>query len=336
MEDLDDIDRQIVAALVRNSRASWRRIADVLGQQERTVARRGNRLLGSKTVRTTGVVNPLAVGADAPFFVTVTAAPREIRSVAAWLAHRPETVWVASLAGSNQCVVELFLPPRRLGDFLYNDLSSMEGVQSFVSAPLFEYYRTLSGWKPDILNEKQYQILHPDEDAGLASLRVGLRPDSLDETNLDLARLLRDNGRATADELSSKVRISKATASRRLESMISSGALFIQAVVDPADLGYGVEALLTITADKGAGERVGQHLGELSATRWAAASDHHVLAQVAVADLGAFQTLLNSLSARHDIQDVQAPMFAEFFKRGSTVIDSHTRAVRPRPTFVGG
>jgi DNA-binding Lrp family transcriptional regulator len=41
---LDELDRRIVGALQIDGRASWRRIAEVLGEPERTIARRGSAL----------------------------------------------------------------------------------------------------------------------------------------------------------------------------------------------------------------------------------------------------------------------------------------------------
>ena len=63
MEQLDALDRQIVAALVRNGRAPWRLIAEVLGQQERTVARRGNKLLESGAIGINAFINPARTNA---------------------------------------------------------------------------------------------------------------------------------------------------------------------------------------------------------------------------------------------------------------------------------
>jgi DNA-binding Lrp family transcriptional regulator len=52
---LDDLELRIATALQVDPRASWRRIAAVLGEPERTVARRGNDLIESRLVNIVGI-----------------------------------------------------------------------------------------------------------------------------------------------------------------------------------------------------------------------------------------------------------------------------------------
>jgi Lrp/AsnC family transcriptional regulator for asnA, asnC and gidA len=317
MDQLDGLDRQIVAALVRNGRAPWRVIAEVLGQQERTVARRGNKLLESGVVRTNSFINPASVGPRAGFLLRVTAAPRELRSVCSWLADQNETSWVSALAGASEGVAEVFLSTDELGGFLYGRLAEVEGVQSFEMTPLLEYFRTPSGWTPDILDSEQYAVLHPDEDGRLAGLPSSGPLAPLDETNAMLAELLHRNGRATVDELAGELGVSKATVSRRLEAMINGGVLFIRAVVDPAVLGFPVEALLTLTRTHAQVPGVSEHLAGLPVTRWAAASGEKVMAQVATATLADLRLLLAGLLDRDDVLSVRGSIYAEIFKRST-------------------
>lgn len=321
MEQLDALDRQIVAALVRNGRAPWRLIAEVLGQQERTVARRGNKLLESGAIRINAFINPAAVSSRVAFLLRVKAAPRDLRAVCSWLADQEESSWVSALSGSNEGVAEIFIDPEDLAGLLYGRLAAVDGVQSFTMAPLFGYFRTPSGWTPDVLDKKQYAALHPDEVGRLAGTSSGVGP--LDETNTALAGLLHRNGRATVDELASEVAISKATVSRRLEAMVGSGVLFIRAVVDVASLGFPVESLISITragesaSPDGGADGVGDYLAGLSVTRWAAASGEQVLAQVAVASLDDLRILYDDLRRRADVTAVQSSIYAEVFKRST-------------------
>ncbi|MBT2555942.1 Lrp/AsnC family transcriptional regulator [Arthrobacter sp. ISL-5] len=328
VEQLDALDRQIVAALIRNGRAPWRLIAEVLGQQERTVARRGNKLLDSGVVRTNSFVNPSSVSSRSAFLLRVTAAPRELRSVCAWLAQREESSWVSALSGANEAVAELFLSPDELGNFLYRRLAEVKGVQSFTMTPLLEYFRTPTGWTPDVLDRAQYAALHPGEDERLTGIRSGHAAEPLDEINASLAELLHRNGRATVDDLASELSISKATVSRRLEAMMTSGVLFIRAVVDPAALGFPVEAILSLTRANTAADQLGQHLADLPVTRWAAASGEQMLAQVALSTLNDLRVLLDDLRLRKDIHSVRPSIYAEIFKR-STVIYRNGEPEKP-------
>lgn len=315
MEQLDALDRQIMAALVRNGRAPWRLIAEVLGQQERTVARRGNKLLESGAVRINAFINPAAVSSRAAFLLRVQAAPRELRQVCSWLADQEESSWVSALSGSSEGVAEMFLAPDELAELLYHRLAKVEGVQSFTMMPLFEYFRTPSGWTPDVLDKEQYAALHPDEDGRLAGTATRQAP--FDDTSRMLAGLLHRNGRATMDDLASELSVSKATVSRRLEAMTSSGTLFIRAVVDLASLGFPIESLISITCAQAGTAGPAEYLASLPVTRWVAASGEQVLAQVAVAALDDLRPLLADLQGRDGVTAVQSSIYAEIFKRST-------------------
>jgi DNA-binding Lrp family transcriptional regulator len=315
MEQLDTLDRQIMAALVRNGRAPWRLIAEVLGQQERTVARRGNKLLESGAVRINAFINPAAVSSRAAFLLRVKAAPKELRQVCSWLADQDESSWVSALSGSSEGVAEMFLAPDELAELLYHRLAKVEGVQSFTMMPLFDYFRTPSGWTPDVLDKQQYAALHPDEDDRLAGTATGHTP--LDDASLMLAGLLHRNGRATLDELASDLSVSKATVSRRLDAMTGSGVLFIRAVVDLASLGFPVESLISITCTDAATDGLGEYLAGLPVTRWAAASGEQLVAQVAVAGLEDLRLLLADLQKRDGVASVSSSIYAEVFKRST-------------------
>ncbi|SDW87161.1 Lrp/AsnC family transcriptional regulator, regulator for asnA, asnC and gidA [Arthrobacter sp. cf158] len=315
MEQLDTLDRQILAALVRNGRAPWRLIAEVLGQQERTVARRGNKLLESGVVRINAFVNPMAVSTKTAFLLRLKVTPRYLRSACSWLADLEESAWVSGLAGSNEGVAELFLPNDGLAELLYERLADIDGVQSFTMTPLFDYFRTPSGWRPDVLDSEQYDALHNDEDGRLARPLGHHGP--LDETNLMIARHLQNNGRAAVDEIASELGVSKATVSRRLDTMTGSGALFIRAVLDLNLFGFPLESLLTISCAGGETQKLGEYLAGLSVTRWAAASGDQLHAQVAAATMDDLRILVNELHGREGVVSARSSMFAEVFKRST-------------------
>lgn len=315
MEHVDPLDRQIIAALVRNGRAPWRLIAEVLGQQERTVARRGNKLLESGVVRINAFINPTAISSRAAFLLRATVVPGEMRRVCSWLADQKESSWVSALAGANEGVAEVFLAPGELAEFLYERLAQVQGIQSFSMMPLFEYFRTVSGWTPDILSKQQYAALQPDENVKLAGSPTGRTPT--DDTSQMLARLLQRNGRATVDELASEMNVSKATVSRRLDAMTKTGALFIRAVVDLTYLGFPIESLISVTCGETSTAATGEYLAGLPVTRWAAGSGEQLVAQVAVATLEDLRLLLADLQRQDGVAAVRSSIYAEVFKRST-------------------
>jgi Lrp/AsnC family transcriptional regulator for asnA, asnC and gidA len=314
---LDDLDRQIAAALIRNGRAPWRLIAEVLGQQERTVARRGNRLLASGAVRVQSFPSPAALAPVDLYMLRVTAAPCAITTAGTWLAGRPETHWISALSGSSECIVELFLERDAVGAFLYGELAALEGVRDLSLEPIIEYYRTVSGWLPDVLTLEQYEALSPSEHPQFAAQYMELGMQPLDEPNRALAELLRANGRITIEELAAGLGVSKATASRRLETLIADGAVYVRAVLDPASIGYPVEGLLTVRAEASALDAAGRYIADLPATRWAANVSGRILVQTATRSLAELHSVMQGIGAHPGVAGADLSLFAGIFKRST-------------------
>jgi Lrp/AsnC family transcriptional regulator for asnA, asnC and gidA len=314
---LDDLDRQIVASLIRNGRAPWRLIAEVLGQQERTVARRGNKLLAAGEVRVQSFPSPAALADGDLYMLRVAAEPAALAAIAAWLAERPETHWISSLSGASECIVELFLERDAVGRFLYSELAALDGVRDFALEPVFEYYRTVSGWRPDVLTPKQYEALSAAEHPHLATQYAEFGMPRLDEVNRALAEFLRANGRITIEELAAGLGVSNATASRRLETLIADGAVYVRAILDPASIGYPVEGLLTVRAGAPDLDGAGRYLADLPTTRWAANVSGRILVQVAAKDLAELRSVMQDVAGHHGVAGVDLSLFAGVHKRST-------------------
>ncbi|MCI9890142.1 Lrp/AsnC family transcriptional regulator [Micrococcales bacterium 31B] len=314
---LDDLDRLIVAALVRNGRAPWRLIAEVLGQQERTVARRGNRLLASGAVRVQAFPLPGALGPGDLYMVRVEATPPAVAKAGRWLAERPETHWVSSLIGASACVGEVFLERAAVESVAYGELGEFDGVRNVAIEPVFEYYRTVSGWRPDLLSAEQYEALSPSEHPQFVTPAAGYESPQIDEANRALVELLRGNGRVTIDELAAGLGVTQATASRRLEALIETGAVFVRAILDPSLLGYPVEGVVSVRADAGAVDGVGRFVADLPTTRWAANAAGRLLVQTATRDVAELRSVMGEVAARPGVRDVEVSLVAQVFKRST-------------------
>lgn len=314
---IDDLDRQIVAALIRNGRAPFRLIAEVLGQQERTVARRANKLLASGNVRVQSFSSPTALATVDLYMLRVHAVPAKLDAIATWLAGRADTHWISSLAGASECIVELFLEPKHVGSFLYDELARVEGVRDFSLEPVFDYYRTVSGWRPDILSNEQYERLSPSEAPELITRHAELGISPLDSQKRILLELLRSNGRVTIDEIATDLGVSKTTASRRLDMLIAEGAIHVRAILDPGTIGYPVEGLLAVHTAPGKADGLGRYLADLSTTRWAANVSGVVLVQSAHRSLSELRKAMEAIAALDGVHDIKLSLFAGIHKRST-------------------
>lgn len=313
----DQIDRQIIAALISNGRAPFRLIAEVLGQQERTVARRANKLLASGVVRVQSFPNPTALAPVDLYLLRVAAEPAQLDAIASWLSARCETHWISSLTGASECVVELFLEPTQINNFLYGQLALLPGVRDLSLEPIFEYYQTVSGWRPEILSEDQYTKLGQSESPRSITHYSAEAGMVVDDSLRALIELLRGNGRATLEEISTALEVSKTTASRRLESLIGEGIVFLRAILDPGTIGYPVESLVKVSAEPGAIDQLGRKLSALPTTRWAANVAEKITLQGAYRNLGELQEVTRSIAQLDGVHAVELSLYSRIYKRST-------------------
>ncbi|MFV0433160.1 MAG: Lrp/AsnC family transcriptional regulator [Leucobacter sp.] len=293
-EPLDRIDREICAALLRNGRASWRQIAQATALQERTVARRGARLLEQGLVRVNAFLQHSRMGRGDAYIARLSCAPQRLRETANWLAHRSETLWVTTLTSESAVVAECFLKPDLLAPFVEEELGA-QAVEGFSFAPINRYFRTVRGWQPNVLKTEQLDQLGEDESFALLASE---RPSpEFDQTDFDIASLLSRDGRMSIDAISSTLGIAKPTASKRIQRLQQSDALSIRAVIDPALFGLPFEAMVTACAPLAQLETIGSALAANWSTRWVAetASESAVRALVALPDRQHLALLLHDL-----------------------------------------
>ncbi len=269
-EPLDATDREICAALLRNGRASWRQIAQVLDMQERTVARRGARLLDQGIVHVRALYRPELSQRGVAQFARLECAPSELAQVASWFAARPETLWVATLADRSAVISECFIPDESRAQFIEQDLAA-QPLSGYSFSYLERYRRTVRGWNPNILSEAQLDALGENESrALLASREDEAVPPIPDATDREIVGLLSVDGRLSIDAIAAELGISKPTARRRIMQLQRVDSLSIRAVINPAFLGFPVEASLVVEAPISRLSEVAIALAEDWHTRWTA------------------------------------------------------------------
>ncbi|MGW4134376.1 Lrp/AsnC family transcriptional regulator [Amycolatopsis japonica] len=280
---MDPLDLRIIGALQVDGRASWRRIAEALGAPERTVARRGVRLLE------TGIVTVMAVTPyGVPMLVRAKCAAGLARTAATALARRAEASFCYLLTGQAEVAAEVCCSRERLAAYLSEDIATTPGLHELTADPITKYYRTVHEWQPGILTAAEVAELgelpqltpqprHPDGDVFTPDERA-------------LVRALREDGRRTHEELARLVGVSESTVRRRVESLRRSGEMFIRAVVEPAVLGLPIEALLWIRSRPSDVDELGRELLASPYVRYAAATmgEHQLMADVTLPD---FETL---------------------------------------------
>jgi Lrp/AsnC family transcriptional regulator for asnA, asnC and gidA len=127
---LDDLDRNLIALLQVNGRASNARIARDVGVSEGTVRRRLRRLIQEEVIRVVAVPDPERMGLNTVALVGIQADPDKIEIVAEKLAHLPEAHYVSLTTGSYDIFMWVALSSsEELGKFLRQKVGTTEGIR---------------------------------------------------------------------------------------------------------------------------------------------------------------------------------------------------------------
>src|SRR3954467_931707 len=100
---LDRLDEQIVRALQLNPRVPFRRLADLPGVSEQTVARRYRALVRGGVLRVVAMVEPAALG-ESDWMLRIRTRPEATFDLGRALAQRRDIGWVGVAAGGSELV----------------------------------------------------------------------------------------------------------------------------------------------------------------------------------------------------------------------------------------
>lgn len=310
----DRLDRRIIGALQVDGRASWRRIAEVLGEPERTVARRGVRLLESNAVVVTG----LAARGEA-VLVRMRSSPGTTRVGATALAQRPDTTFVYTVTGAVDCIAEVICPAPRLSALVLDELSSTPGVTSIATYPVVRYYRTVHEWQPGLLDDTEAAQLRvladPTPPASVED------PESVGREERLILRALSEDGRRPYEELARIAGMSEPTTRRRLDWLRREGLVLIRAVVEPELLDLPVEALLWVRTSPTRVDEVGEALLSSPMVRYAAAvmGEHQLVIDVTAPDKLALHRFVTQSPWVRQAHSVEASLVVTSLKRSGVL-----------------
>ncbi|WP_217135727.1 AsnC family transcriptional regulator [Leucobacter chinensis] len=267
----DETDRAISAALLRNGRASWRLISTVTGIQERTVARRGAKLIESGRVRVHALSQSHPIGRGEGHFAKIFCPPSHLRSLAQWFASRPEPLWVATLVSESAIISECYFQPEQRPAFIEHDLAEFP-VTNYSFSNIDRYHRTVRGWHPNALSAEQLDQLGESEERALASANdmLGDGAHTPDLVDYEIVKILTSDGRLPIEAIAAELGITKPTVRRRITQLQQSDFLSIRAIIDPAFFGLPLEVLVTIDTKITDLSWIGSKVAEEWRVRWAA------------------------------------------------------------------
>ncbi|MBF8185399.1 Lrp/AsnC family transcriptional regulator [Nonomuraea sp. K274] len=337
---MDGIDRRLVAALQVSPRASWGEIGRAVGEHERTVARRLQRLIADGVVRVTAIYDDLRTGHGRPVHLHVQVRPGAVGEVARALAERPDTRSVYALTGATDVGCELVAPSREeLHHILSTQVCGIDGVLQTQTQVVLHTFTTVAEWHAPFLSDGEVAELRPAPPPEhlpevaegpapppeVAESRPAPPPECLpDEEGLspleqEIAELLAADGRIAFTAVAERLDLSVPTARRRVTSLIERRLLLPRAEVEPALLGLEVEAMLWLKVRPDGLDLVGRRLAAHPNVRYCAATsgNHSLIVQVVAAHEADLYRFLTGVAGRHDeITDVDLTLITRAYKRG--------------------
>ena len=146
---LTDLDRLILQTLQQDGRTPFTQIARQAGVSETTIRDRYRHLTDMGIVRTVGIVDPYALGFQAPAVIGISVEPTLAEQVARAIASLPEVSYVVMTLGSFDLIVEVFcrdLP--HLSELITQRICQIPGVRTTETLMIARSYKLTYRWSP--------------------------------------------------------------------------------------------------------------------------------------------------------------------------------------------
>lgn len=259
---IDALDRRLIHALMRDGRLPFRRIADVLGASEQTIARRYRRLREAGVVRVVALRDPRRYRENV--FLRIRTKPGAAVPIGESLARREDVSWVSLAAGGTEVTCAMRSDDPRPRDVLILErLPKVGQVTNVSSATLLHVFGDgpRADWHAfgDALSEVELEALgarrpRPGE------LAAGADEPILEPGDDDLLRHLAVDGRMSFAALAAAVGRSEAVVARRVAALLDRGTLFARIEIAAAPLGFHTIAVLWLTVAPADLEPVGAEI----------------------------------------------------------------------------
>lgn len=203
---MDTLDRSLVLQLQADGRASYSDLAKSVGSNRALVAARVNELLGSGKVKVIAAVHPRVLGLEVLAHLAVQVSGNNDAALLG-IDSLDSAVYISETTGSNQIVVEV-----RMGTMgeLYETVAFVSALPAVTGVNVLLYERVI-------------RSLFLGEEPVLERL-------SLDQTDIDIMRILQQDGRMGFAEIGEAVGVSMSTCRTRALRLIDANVMQIGAI----------------------------------------------------------------------------------------------------------
>ena len=325
---LDRVDRQLLHALGVNGRVSFRHLASALDTTEHTVARRYRRLVEQGVVRVVAVEPPQQN--DHGQLLRLAVHPGSGSRLANALARRDDVSWIRTAGSGAELLCGVRAGSPDSGEHLILDQLPKTGrVIRVTSYAVLHHFHNPghADWEgfPDPLTEQQRNHI------GSTEPRTE-EPSSLTSDDAVILAALGPDARQTSARIAQTTGQPESTIRRRIEQLLTSGAIRLDRDLAPAALGYTVTATLYIDVAPARLHEAGNLLTQHAETTFVAAvtGPTNLYAAVAVRTLHELYDYVTTTLAEIDgILRVETSRTSSYLKHTRTV--SATRPVDNLP-----
>ncbi len=324
---LDADDRRVLHALQLDGRASFARIAGVLGMSERAVARRYHRLRSRLALRVIGVTRPNPLEQE-EWFLRITAASGSVDAVARALADRSDTSWIASFPGDGGlgCILRTSAA-KGDGAGALELFRRSASIATVTAQRLLAPIAGIGGWpgRLEALTASEQEAMRPDvPELGASGTSSGA---ALSDDDAQLLRLLSADGRMSIARLAHVSGIPETTVRRRVTELTGRGVLIFEVEVDPKLYGRHLDVICWMDVQPAALGTVARALSSHVEVAFASTTTGTagILAILELADVGDLHRYLAEvIGALSGVHRVHTEIIGRWIKRAGALISPRT------------
>jgi Lrp/AsnC family transcriptional regulator for asnA, asnC and gidA len=168
---LDAQDRELIALLQADARASYQELGQIVGLSPSTVRRRVERLIDMKMIKLVAVPSWMHVGLELISFISFSVELNRLRDIGNELSMMDEVVFVAMVTGDRDLFAEVVLPTNAdFVRFVTTRIAPIKGIRSIQTFMVpefiksFEQYRFPSMPNPLYLRQNDGVYTYSDQE----------------------------------------------------------------------------------------------------------------------------------------------------------------------------
>ncbi len=199
-----------------------------------------------------------------PLHLWIATRPGAAGQVVHDVAALPETQFAAIISGRADvyCILQPAVRAAK-ADLIAERIGGIPGVTSSHTEIALRCYASAATWQLDRLTPDQETRLRERNPAVGGVIRT-----QLGEDERRVARALQEDGRASAADIARRLALSQSTAYRLAQSLLERGIVIPHVEIDPAVLGFPLEAVISLTTELRSINGIAAELGRLPTARW--------------------------------------------------------------------